>query len=94
MQGFLSHIDVNGDAEGNYTVLSRVPFLTQYGNYSMKPVGHFEIGPRNHLPVSTRRICHLSDLNLLLQQTLRVLFLVSCQLVRNLICINVLHLWN
>lgn len=55
VQGFMSHIDANGDAEGNYTVLSRVPLPSEHGNYSMQPVGHFVIGSENQLPVSVAR---------------------------------------
>ncbi|KAI0211265.1 Receptor-type guanylate cyclase Gyc76C [Lamellibrachia satsuma] len=43
IQGFMSYIDENGDAEGNYTLLARMPFESQYGNYSMLPVGHFQV---------------------------------------------------
>ena len=52
IQGFMSYIDENGDAEGNYTLLARMPYESQYGNYSMLPVGHFEVC-RDHsgLPV-------------------------------------------
>src|SRR6218665_1599205 len=41
IQGFMSHIDENGDAEGNYTVLARTSYVSQYSNYSMRPVGYF-----------------------------------------------------
>lgn len=37
----MSHIDENGDAEGNYTVLARTLYASQYSNYSMRPVGYF-----------------------------------------------------
>ncbi len=55
VQGFLVHMDENGDAEGNYTVLSRMPFNSTFGNFSMLPVGQFQIGANNTLPVSTSR---------------------------------------
>ncbi|XP_064600660.1 receptor-type guanylate cyclase Gyc76C-like [Liolophura sinensis] len=48
IQGFLVHIDENGDAEGNYTVLSRQQGPD--GNYAMRPVGHFEIQGKGTLP--------------------------------------------
>lgn len=52
IQGFVSHIDENGDAEGNYTLLSRQPYVTNLSDYSMRPVGHFEIDKNyNGLPV-------------------------------------------
>lgn len=52
IQGFVSHIDENGDAEGNYTLLSRQPYVTNVSDYSMRPVGHFEIDKNyNGLPV-------------------------------------------
>ncbi|XP_045214115.2 receptor-type guanylate cyclase Gyc76C-like [Mercenaria mercenaria] len=52
IQGFISHIDENGDAEGNYTLLSRQPFKTNLSDYSMRPVGHFEMDKNyNGLPV-------------------------------------------
>jgi hypothetical protein len=50
IQGVISEIDANGDAEGNYTLLARVPHKSLHANYSMLPVGHFLIG--NDLPVS------------------------------------------
>ena len=40
----MSYMDDNGDADGNYTVLSRIPFVSDYSNFSMLPVGHFQIG--------------------------------------------------
>lgn len=43
------HIDENGDAEGNYTVLSRQQGPD--GSYTMRPVGHFEIQGKGTLPV-------------------------------------------
>ncbi|CAH1793794.1 unnamed protein product [Owenia fusiformis] len=52
IQGFMSYIDNQGDAEGNYTVLSRQPFVSTHANYSMMPVGHFQI-ENNELPVFT-----------------------------------------
>ncbi|ELT90006.1 hypothetical protein CAPTEDRAFT_179119 [Capitella teleta] len=45
IQGFLSYMDDNGDTQGNYTVLARAPSVSQFGNYTMLPVGHFQIGP-------------------------------------------------
>ena len=54
IQGFFTYIDDNGDAEGNYTLLCRQEHESQYGNYSMLPVGHFEIGSLGaQLPVCT-----------------------------------------
>ncbi|XP_050390613.1 receptor-type guanylate cyclase Gyc76C [Patella vulgata] len=50
IQGFLSHIDENGDAEGNYTLLSRAWFESFYANYSMMPVGHFQIEEGSGIP--------------------------------------------
>lgn len=50
IQGVISSIDSNGDAEGNYTLLARVPYVSQHANFSMQPVGHFLIGSK--LPVS------------------------------------------
>ncbi|XP_052770331.1 receptor-type guanylate cyclase Gyc76C-like [Mya arenaria] len=44
IQGYQVHIDKNGDAEGNYTLLSRQPYKTNLSDYSMLPVGHFQIG--------------------------------------------------
>lgn len=42
IQGFLSHIDDNGDAEGNYTLLARQYDVTnEKANYTMLPIGHF-----------------------------------------------------
>ena len=56
IQGFLSYIDENGDAEGNYTVLARKPYYSQHANYSMLPVGQFEIAAGDRfLPVSLKR---------------------------------------
>lgn len=43
----MSYMDENGDAEGNYTLLARVPFSS---GYSMQPVGLFQWDKR--LPVS------------------------------------------
>ncbi|KAJ8318357.1 hypothetical protein KUTeg_003448 [Tegillarca granosa] len=39
IQGVMSYMDENGDAEGNYTLLARVPFGS---GYSMQPVGQFQ----------------------------------------------------
>ncbi|KAH3862698.1 receptor-type guanylate cyclase Gyc76C-like [Dreissena polymorpha] len=44
IQGFQVHIDKNGDAEGNYTLLSRQPYTSNFSEYSMRPVGHFQMG--------------------------------------------------
>ena len=53
IQGFLTHIDDNGDAEGNYTVLSLQHYAPSYYNKSMLPVGHFQINANSSdLPVS------------------------------------------
>lgn len=49
IQGVITIIDRNGDAEGNYTLLAHVPFKSEYSNYSMLPVGHFLIG--SELPI-------------------------------------------
>ena len=46
------HMDDNGDAEGNYTLLARHWHESLYTNWTMLPVGHFEIGTNNSLPVS------------------------------------------
>ncbi|XP_076075351.1 receptor-type guanylate cyclase Gyc76C-like [Mytilus galloprovincialis] len=46
IQGVISSIDSNGDAEGNYTLLARVPYVSQHANFSMQPVGHFLIGSK------------------------------------------------
>ncbi|KAK3591719.1 hypothetical protein CHS0354_019484, partial [Potamilus streckersoni] len=43
IQGHLSHIDENGDAEGNYTLLSRKEIESNLSKYSMQPVGYFEM---------------------------------------------------
>ncbi|KAK2159123.1 hypothetical protein LSH36_158g05005 [Paralvinella palmiformis] len=37
IQGCLQYIDENGDAEGNYTILARLPYDDAYSNYSMLP---------------------------------------------------------
>ena len=60
IQGFESYIDENGDAEGNYTVLARQPFVSDFGNYSLLPIGHFEIGQSKGtvLPVSVEKLLH------------------------------------
>ena len=47
IQGFLSQIDDNGDAEGNYTLLARQAFKSSLSNYSMRPVGHFRLDTGN-----------------------------------------------
>jgi hypothetical protein len=58
IQGYISHIDENGDAEGNYTLLSRQPYKTNLSDYSMRPVGHFEMDKNyNGLPVSLYISC-------------------------------------
>ena len=44
------YMDENGDAEGNYTLLSRVKLNEKGPDYSMQPVGHFEL--EENLPVS------------------------------------------
>ena len=56
IQGFLSHIDNNGNAEGNYTVLARLPYdMYNYDyNYSMRPAGHFQIDQGSELPVNNQ----------------------------------------
>lgn len=58
VQGFMSHIDKNGDAEGNYTVLARESFVSQYSNFSMRPVGYFVKFPNSssleEIPVNPR----------------------------------------
>ncbi|XP_041363434.1 receptor-type guanylate cyclase Gyc76C-like [Gigantopelta aegis] len=50
IQGYLSHIDENGDAEGNYTVLARTWFPSYHTNYSMRPVGHFQVNRLGNIP--------------------------------------------
>ncbi|XP_033751446.1 receptor-type guanylate cyclase Gyc76C-like [Pecten maximus] len=47
--GVTTKIDRNGDAEGNYTLLARVPFVTKSASYSMLPVGHFEMATGHHV---------------------------------------------
>ena len=74
------------DAEGNYTVLSRVPYPSLYTNYSMRPVGHFEVSPQDHSLVSTIR-----SLSNKPPFAVSELFLKACQETRYLICVNVLH---
>ena len=54
VQGFLAYIDENGDALGNYTVLTRTPLESEFSNYSMLPVGHFEMASDKGLPVGFR----------------------------------------
>ncbi|XP_014676331.1 PREDICTED: guanylate cyclase 32E-like, partial [Priapulus caudatus] len=51
VQGYLTYMDENGDAEGNYTVLSRQPLASSYVNYSMLPVGRFFIDEDGGLPM-------------------------------------------
>jgi len=54
IQGYQVHIDENGDAEGNYTLLSRQQYKTNVSEYSMLPAGHFQIGKQGSgLPVIT-----------------------------------------
>ena len=89
IQGFQSRLDKNGDAEGNYTVLFRVPYRSDYTNYSMRPVGHFEVSPQDHTLVST--IWSISNIHPPLRWTASELFLIACQATRYLICVNVLH---
>ncbi|XP_067672453.1 receptor-type guanylate cyclase Gyc76C-like isoform X2 [Haliotis asinina] len=50
VQGYLSHIDANGDAEGNYTVLARARYKSYYSEFSMRPVGHFHIEGSRLIP--------------------------------------------
>ncbi|XP_071105845.1 receptor-type guanylate cyclase Gyc76C-like [Haliotis cracherodii] len=50
VQGYLSHIDANGDAEGNYTVLARAQYKSYFSEYSMRPVGHFHIEGSSLIP--------------------------------------------
>lgn len=47
----MTFIDDNGDAEGNYTLLSRVPHVSQHANYSMRPVGHFQMDDGLHVNI-------------------------------------------
>ncbi|ESO83957.1 hypothetical protein LOTGIDRAFT_108278 [Lottia gigantea] len=54
IQGFLSKIDENGDAEGNYTLLARVKYKTAYADYSMLPVGHFQMTDGSTIPAFRR----------------------------------------
>jgi len=69
MLGFVSHIDDNGDAEGNYTVLSwgrnqkkfdRVVATNQLYNYTMLPVGRFQLQQNDTalLPVYKEKLFH------------------------------------
>ena len=51
IQGFLSRMDENGDAEGNFTVLSYAPIQSKYTNYSLLPVGHFRLSEQSPIPV-------------------------------------------
>ena len=53
IQGFMTYIDEQGNAEGNYTLLARTPFSSSMyeRNYSMRPVGHFQIHQDSDLPV-------------------------------------------
>lgn len=44
-QGF---IDANGDAEGNYTV---VTLFDEEGNLTVQPVGYFQYTTNNEIPV-------------------------------------------
>lgn len=54
IQGFQSHIDENGDALGNYSILAWKEGTPVNGtaNFSMNPVGSFTIDPSQILPVS------------------------------------------
>ena len=60
IQGYQVHIDENGDAEGNYTLLSRQQYKTNVSEYSMLPAGHFQIGKQGSgLPVITVLVLRL-----------------------------------
>ena len=43
IQGFISQIDENGDGVGNFTLLARQPYSSNLSEFSMRPVGHFQM---------------------------------------------------
>ena len=64
IQGFISQIDENGDGVGNFTLLARQPFITNVTDFSMRPVGHFQMDRMNKIiPVSlySKLISTMSD---------------------------------
>uniref|UniRef100_A0A182MJ61 Receptor ligand binding region domain-containing protein n=1 Tax=Anopheles culicifacies TaxID=139723 RepID=A0A182MJ61_9DIPT len=52
--GYLVHIDENGDATGNYTILARkpVPSTTVTNQYGLFPIGRFSSPTVDRIPVS------------------------------------------
>lgn len=68
IQGFMSYMDENGDTEGNYTVLARAPYPSDYGNYSMLPVGHFQIGTSASSPLPVSYDLTITHLNMSLKR--------------------------
>lgn len=53
IQGFDVHIDANGDAEGNYTVIclqDEIGFKNNIAKMSMQPVGYF-VSTTSSIPV-------------------------------------------
>lgn len=50
--GYATRIDINGDAEGNYTLLALKAYPSSVYNYSMRPVANFKMDASASIPVS------------------------------------------
>uniref|UniRef100_T1ITS9 Guanylate cyclase n=1 Tax=Strigamia maritima TaxID=126957 RepID=T1ITS9_STRMM len=49
--GYIVHMDENGDAEGNYTLVARKPILHSPGQYGLFPIGTFIYTDNDSIPV-------------------------------------------